>query len=388
MELKARGGGAEMRVLALSNLELVPQKQNRATMSKPPQFQQQLHSPFDIDKDNMYRDSPDCQPLNNGRPPASPPRRIRRTVKNAQSSARGMARRIRRTVTRNNAQSSAPRGAGMARTSGKKQLSIHKQLSLVVQNQRKFANLIQEEQDNKSEEELKDLRQLLTRKCEESRRSIVSGVSRNSLKLLSTRPSWIHSCAGEDPSIDLPSSFAVADDVEDSSEAFVKPPMLLQCQSVNLGFFDINEQQQLFEDIEEGEDSFSEDDSSTPAGSDLLDDASRDDEEEDTTQLDEIEVRPGVTLPLKGTFETWNAILEGRITVSQCCTCYTELTCVDDAGLVLCTDCWVFSPVDQNSASITMDPIELQKAKTSVGIGIQTDQIFEWLSAREDAPLE
>jgi hypothetical protein len=25
-----------------------------------------------------------------------------------------------------------------------------------------------------------------------------------------------------------------------------------------------------------------------------------------------------------------------------------ELTCIDDAGLVLCADCWIFSPVDQN----------------------------------------
>jgi hypothetical protein len=109
------------------------------------------------------------------------------------------------------------------------------------------------------------------------------------------------------------------------------------------------------------------DESSTSAGSDLLDDASRDEEEEDAAQLlDGIEVRPGVTLPLKGAFETWNAVLEGRITVSQCCACCKELTYVDDVGLVLCIDSWVFSPVDQSIASVTMDPIELQKANTAV----------------------
>ena len=44
-----------------------------------------------------------------------------------------------------------------------------------------------------------------------------------------------------------------------------------------------------------------------------------------------MEVSPGVVLPLRGSGETWEAIKEGRITVTTCAICSTDLHVIEDA---------------------------------------------------------
>jgi hypothetical protein len=97
-----------------------------------------------------------------------------------------------------------------------------------------------------------------------------------------------------------------------------------------------------------------------------------------------IEVAPGVEMPLISVDETWKAIMEGRITVTTCSCCTTELTCIDEAHLVVCADCWVFSPVDQAIAIATTIDQHRHQHGSSVAIGVKTEAILHWLSQHED----
>lgn len=102
-----------------------------------------------------------------------------------------------------------------------------------------------------------------------------------------------------------------------------------------------------------------------------------------------IEIVPNVSFPLRGARETWKAVLEGRIVVTTCYCCTCELTCVEDAGLVLCTDCWSFSPVDQNISSQTIAVATaggmggLPSSRQSVGLGVKPDDIFRFLDEQQ-----
>jgi hypothetical protein len=92
-----------------------------------------------------------------------------------------------------------------------------------------------------------------------------------------------------------------------------------------------------------------------------------------------IEVAPGMKVPLRTAVETWHALLEGRITVTRCSNCYNELTCLDDADLVICVDCWVCSPVDQSTPNIQVEG----NTRCSACIGMKTEEVFEWLASQD-----
>jgi hypothetical protein len=95
-----------------------------------------------------------------------------------------------------------------------------------------------------------------------------------------------------------------------------------------------------------------------------------------------IEVSPGVSLPLRGSKETWAALLEGRLTVTKCSCCQEELSCIDDAHLVVCCDCWVISPVDQSIGGMSLDYSEAE-CSYSVGLGVKASEIGEWIVAAQ-----
>jgi hypothetical protein len=101
-----------------------------------------------------------------------------------------------------------------------------------------------------------------------------------------------------------------------------------------------------------------------------------------------IEVAPGIHMPLKTPLETWLAVEEGRVTVTTCNRCKVELTCTDDACVVMCADCWVFSPVDQALSSPSWAATDVVDLKNGcVSVGIQTEEIFEWLVIQEAADM-
>jgi hypothetical protein len=60
----------------------------------------------------------------------------------------------------------------------------------------------------------------------------------------------------------------------------------------------------------------------------------------------EIEIAPGVFVPLRDGQETGNAIREGNCVHVHCFCCAAKLFCISDAQYVLCPDCNVVSPLD------------------------------------------
>jgi hypothetical protein len=63
------------------------------------------------------------------------------------------------------------------------------------------------------------------------------------------------------------------------------------------------------------------------------------------TTVSEVEVEPGVYLPLRGSEETMLAVNMGYALVTSCLCCSVKLKCVPDCDLVICPDCRVVSPV-------------------------------------------
>jgi hypothetical protein len=102
-----------------------------------------------------------------------------------------------------------------------------------------------------------------------------------------------------------------------------------------------------------------------------------------------IEVFPGCCLPLRGGKETWKAIMKGKITITRCTCCEEDLTCVEDAQLVICSDCWVFSPVDQSIAGISLEESDeewfTRHEKSGVGLGIKANEMIEWINSQREA---
>jgi hypothetical protein len=251
----------------------------------------------------------------------------------------------------------------MKRVGGKRNLSIH--ASLVLEKQKSsIAGFIKG-----GNRPSFNLREMLNHKCQESRRRF-SSVSALTL----------------DSSI---FSIVEAEQVEGAT----KP----RNSTVDLGLFDVEEQRKQMEYYEEisrqsevlgcQDPAWFEDNDEAPVQEeDASGEENEESEVEDSMMM--IEVAPGLKLPLRSSGTcTWDAIMEGRITVTKCTCCGYELACIDDANLVVCGHCWVFSPVDQNMTSLFME-VEDPKSRLSVGMGVRMEGIFEWLSDQEKMLVE
>ncbi|CAB9526766.1 expressed unknown protein (Partial), partial [Seminavis robusta] len=86
-----------------------------------------------------------------------------------------------------------------------------------------------------------------------------------------------------------------------------------------------------------------------------------------------IEVSPGVSMPFRGSEETWEAIALNRIVRTECLGCSIQLYCVEDAELVVCPDCQTMSPAHK-----TEDP---QAKRTGLGLGFKEEQLVQWRNA-------
>lgn len=87
----------------------------------------------------------------------------------------------------------------------------------------------------------------------------------------------------------------------------------------------------------------------------------------------QIEVSPGVSMPFRGSEETWEAIALNRIVRTSCLGCSIQLYCVEDAELVVCPDCQTMSP-----AHATEDP---NAKRTGLGLGFKEEQLVQWRNA-------
>jgi len=83
---------------------------------------------------------------------------------------------------------------------------------------------------------------------------------------------------------------------------------------------------------------------------------------ENPSQKIQIEVAPGLFMPLRGSDETMDAIESGRARMVICFACNAKLSCVPDCELVICPDCRVVSPVED-------DEDDLHRSMPNLGSG-------------------
>jgi hypothetical protein len=92
--------------------------------------------------------------------------------------------------------------------------------------------------------------------------------------------------------------------------------------------------------------------------------------QEDPISRLEVEVAPGVFLPLHGSQETLSAMKEGQLVSCTCFVCTRTIMCVSQASYVLCPDCRVVSPVECISVSKTMERGASFYGETCGGVGL------------------
>jgi hypothetical protein len=85
-----------------------------------------------------------------------------------------------------------------------------------------------------------------------------------------------------------------------------------------------------------------------------------------------IEISPGVQARLRGTEETWQAILDGGYAPVHCVGCNTSLFAIQDCSFVLCPHCRVISPMDA-----------ADNKRDAVSMGFTFDDLVKWHPAAE-----
>jgi hypothetical protein len=82
-----------------------------------------------------------------------------------------------------------------------------------------------------------------------------------------------------------------------------------------------------------------------------------------------IEIAPGLSVRLRGSEESWEAVKEDRLTTTFCTSCSELLHCVQEAQFVLCPVCYVIMPLEAS---------DFQSDETSVGLGMKDQDLNEW----------
>jgi hypothetical protein len=88
----------------------------------------------------------------------------------------------------------------------------------------------------------------------------------------------------------------------------------------------------------------------------------------------QLEISPGVFVPLRGSDETWNAIERGFSSNASCFVCSAALICIADADYVLCPDCRVVSPTEVEDRKMPASSVFYQQHRGGVGLGLKQRQ--------------
>jgi hypothetical protein len=100
----------------------------------------------------------------------------------------------------------------------------------------------------------------------------------------------------------------------------------------------------------------------------------------DVSESSLISLAPGVEKPLRSPSEIWEAIRDGKTTVTACSECTAELHCIHDVELVICPDCWIASPIEQSVGGISLEFEETEDSGCNgVAIGVKARDVIEWL---------
>jgi hypothetical protein len=98
-----------------------------------------------------------------------------------------------------------------------------------------------------------------------------------------------------------------------------------------------------------------------------------------TSRIEEIEIFPGVAVPLRGSEETQDAIINGYYDPVDCVCCEASLYVVRDAGYIICPSCTVISLDPMRSdAQCTLVDREIDEAvlmthRIAGGVGLGFD---------------
>jgi hypothetical protein len=87
-----------------------------------------------------------------------------------------------------------------------------------------------------------------------------------------------------------------------------------------------------------------------------------------------VEVMPGEYVPLRGSVETWDAVMSGQVKKTACACCCLDLVCVQDADLVMCPGCRIISPADDGG--------DMQQSGGGLGLGMSVQDARYELSQR------
>jgi hypothetical protein len=114
----------------------------------------------------------------------------------------------------------------------------------------------------------------------------------------------------------------------------------------------------------------------------VVDDAAPAAPQEEESEV--IEVNPGEFLPFCGSKKTFDALLTGDFCVTKCFACTQDLMVTSSVDLVICSDCWIFSPVTREQRTddgASSDSDESYSPPSSVGLGVNSGELKQWLEA-------
>ena len=93
----------------------------------------------------------------------------------------------------------------------------------------------------------------------------------------------------------------------------------------------------------------------------------------------EIEIEPGLYSVLRGSDETWEAILDDMYMPSQCPWCQITVFAIQDCGYVLCPECKaVFPAEDDGTGSGTGHCAMINRVASGVGLGFTFESLLKW----------
>jgi hypothetical protein len=82
-----------------------------------------------------------------------------------------------------------------------------------------------------------------------------------------------------------------------------------------------------------------------------------------------IQVAPGISAPLRGSEETWEAIKQDFYVPGMCLACDMTLFVIQDAAYVLCPDCHCVNAMEGDF---------VDKIAAGVGLGFKYDDLMRW----------
>jgi hypothetical protein len=96
----------------------------------------------------------------------------------------------------------------------------------------------------------------------------------------------------------------------------------------------------------------------------------------------QIEVTPGVFMPIRGYSETWQAIKQNCTTTTLCSGCKEELHVIEDASHFVCPDCWMITPMNQNIGEIALE-FDGESDSHGVGLAVKAEEVLNWVKEQE-----